>query len=285
MPRFLWPGSRPSKLQGGQALTRRASKSEDLLSEYLAVRLTAPERERFEAEAAAANLCNSAYLAHRCANLKPRTKTHTTLHPVLYAELTRIANNVNQLTRPLTNETPLPDDHPLVRFKSVIEHVLTEELAQQRADGGANDNTASTEKRTDTKPVGARVSKDLYDQVYAQARAAGMSKAAPFIHAQLFGKAVVVHEHQTMDEKPMADLKRLGDSINLFARARNRGRPHDNASILAAFKAVFILLNDDPLMHPRIEAAISSSRNQSDDRSRASEGQVVQGPYSVPDAR
>lgn len=268
-------------------LARRAAHGDELRSEVLGTRLTLDEHAGFEAEASEAGLTKSAYLALRLTKLKTRTKTHTSLHPVLYAELSRIANNVNQLTRPRSGQLPLPPDHPLISFQDILEILLRDELAKQRETrGGANDNTRSAEKPVrPTRMLTTRVTKDFYDDVHNQAREAGL-KAGPFIHAQLFGKPVILHKHEAMAEASMSELKDLGEIINTFARARNRDRAPNTSDILAAFRAVYTLLGSDPVMRPRLDAANSSLRStQSDDRSRTPERQVVQRAHPVPDAR
>ncbi len=264
-------------------MPRRASKGDDLRSENLSTRVTGKERAELKQQAAAANLTLSAYLAHRLSDLRTRTKLTTTFDALLNAELARIANNAGQLIRPLPGMPPLPDEHPLVTFSAIIEATLLAELRRHREDGTANDNrpTDPNEKRARTTSISTRVTKDFYDHVHAQAAASGIDKVSQFIHAQLFGRPTIVRTVYMMEDKAFTELRSLGDTINVLARSKNRGRPATNSTVLAAFKAVFNLLKGDPLMHSRIEAAIVSTTSEVHDRTRTQKRSELQGAQSL----
>ncbi len=268
-------------------MPRRASIGNDLRTELLSTRVTQEERAHLKQQAATSGLTLSAFIAHRLTNLRMRTKTTTTFDPLLYAELARIANNAKQLTRPLPGTPPLPADHPLVTFSAIIEATLLAELRRHREDGTANDNklTDQEEERPQTIPISARVTRDFYDHIHAQAAASGIDKVSGFIHAQLFGRPTIVRTTHMMEEKSFSELHSLGDTINVLARSKNRGRPAANSTILNAFKSVFKILRSDPLMCSRLEDAIASNANLVHDRTRTQTRSELQRAQSLSDTR
>lgn len=268
-------------------MQRRASIGNDLRTELLSTRVTKEERANLKQQAVTSGLTLSAFIAHRLTDLRARTKTMTTFDALLYAELARIANNAKQLMRPLPGTPALPVDHPLVRFSAIIEATLLAELRRHREDGTANDNQLQDgrEKRLPTTSISTRVTRDFYDHIHAEAAASGIDRVSQFIHAQLFGRPTVVRTTHMMDDKAFTELRSLGDTINVLARSKNRGRPAANSTVHAAFKAVLKLLKGDPLLRSRIEAAIASTTTEVHDRTRTQTRSEFQRAQSLSDTR
>ncbi len=121
-------------------MPRRAPNSEQPRSKVLPVRLTPDEHAEVLAAAQAANMTASAYGARTLTGRRVVIEKRQSMDPALFAEIKRIGNNINQLTRAV-NRDRHPDAHALIgSFKELFDHLIRDELMKRRIEAAPNDN-------------------------------------------------------------------------------------------------------------------------------------------------
>ena len=117
---------------GGVPLARRAPRGDEPRTATLTVRMTVGERALVEQRAAAAGVTPSAYAATVLTGGSVTVEQRETMHPALFAELSRIGNNINQLAHASNAGMPPQHQEVMGAMKALFEHLMQDEITRRR---------------------------------------------------------------------------------------------------------------------------------------------------------